>query len=379
MCATLKDGLQKRGSVYHYRFMIQGKLYKGSTRMSALSDAKAFVERLHRDILLHGQCIKDIPTLRECLEKWADARAGSIKPGYIQRILDAARLHWGPLLDTRINRLDNESVELMRRNYLLGKDNRRKYLPTKTRSISGGNVLVKYLKAIIGWAIDMGYIAQFPFRVKMRRQQEVSRPYIPIDKVSSFLETVEARAPAQINTAIRLMLQLGLRESEARLARWEWYDPTTRTYVPSLTKGGEADPLPLPDSLYNHLEAVRNGKREGFMIPNSLGKPFGLSFTRKWVRIAGEEVGVFGLHPHRLRATYATLHSLQGTDIRTIQSLLRHKDVNTTFKYIGRDAKKIRSAQDGLEAAMNLRPMDDDDPPALIPLRRQPEGEAANL
>lgn len=49
-----------------------------------------------------------------------------------------------------------------------------------------------------------------------------------------------------IRTAVRLMLGLGLRESETITARWEWLDIGRQTYTPGRTKGREADPLPVP-------------------------------------------------------------------------------------------------------------------------------------
>lgn len=375
MCASLKDGLQKVRKVYHYRFMIAGKLYKGSTRLAGYADARAFVDHLRREIVLHGHCIKEAPTLRECFELWAEAKSGVVKPDYIRRAREASVLHWGMLLDLKINLLDNERVEHMRSTYLKGFDQRRKHLPPKHRTMSGANEMLKYLKSVVGWAVDMGYLKQLPFRVKMRKPQEVARPYIPIEKVAPFLDYIQAHAPSPINTAIRMMLQMGLRSTEVRLARWEWYDPSTVTYTPSLTKGGEADPMPVPKDLFHYLESIREGRTQGYIILKPTGGTYAASFTRKWVIEAGEAVGVFHLYPHRLRATYATLLALEGTDIRTIQSLLRHKDIHTTFKYIGRDARKIRSAQDALEAAMNLEPPMPPNPSRIILLHR-PASEA---
>jgi integrase len=79
------------------------------------------------------------------------------------------------------------------------------------------------------------------------------------------------------------MLWLGLRESEAAGARWEWIDWERQTYTPGKTKGKEAEPLKLLPALADYGAAAR---RAELIVSQSDGSQFGPGFARSAIRAA---------------------------------------------------------------------------------------------
>ena len=64
------------------------------------------------------------------------------------------------------------------------------------------------------------------------------------------------------------------------------------------------------------------------------GEPLAQSSIRQIVYDAGERAGIPGLHPHQLRATYATQMIAQnGGDIQAVQGQLGHSSIETTAMY----------------------------------------------
>jgi hypothetical protein len=90
------------------------------------------------------------------------------------------------------------------------------------------------------------------------------------------------------------------------------------------------------------------------------------------IQDVGEQAGVSGLSPHRLRHTLATHLLNQGVPITTIQKLLGHQDLGTTQRYarvadqtVERD---YRQAMARAEQALSLAPL-----PLSAVLRPHPE------
>ena len=54
--------------------------------------------------------------------------------------------------------------------------------------------------------------------------------------------------------------------------------------------------------------------------------------------------GVENVHPHRFRRTFATKLAKRGMDVREIQRLLGHKNINTTMEYVNMDDESVKSS-----------------------------------
>jgi integrase len=99
--------------------------------------------------------------------------------------------------------------------------------------------------------------------------------------------------------------------------------------------------IPVPIELLEWLRALPDPKDTGRVISSSMGRhkkaddEFRYGMATKAISTAWKALSLPNLTPHRLRASFATIHATEmGTHISVIQQLLRHKHITTTQKYI---------------------------------------------
>ena len=188
---------------------------------------------------------------------------------------------------------------------------------------------------------------QFLYRVTLRRPEVVAglkhprRPGLVLPHVLSGSEVVKLLGcitPPRPRTMCTLMYATGLRVDEAVHLQVTDIDSTRGVLHVRKGKGGRDRDLPLGEKL---LGVLRDYWRVFKPEPPS---PFprhvpGLPITRDSVSTALRRAGRAAqikkrVFPHMLRHSYAT-HLLElGTDVRTIQVLLGHADINSTLRYL---------------------------------------------
>ena len=63
----------------------------------------------------------------------------------------------------------------------------------------------------------------------------------------------------------------------------------------------------------------------------------------------GKAAGVKDAHPHKFRATYATKLLQSGIDLKTVQKLLGHKNLESTMRYLARaESSTVRAKVDSV-------------------------------
>jgi integrase len=93
--------------------------------------------------------------------------------------------------------------------------------------------------------------------------------------------------------------------------------------------------IPLEKGLTRSLEARRKGvKSNGLVFPTKNGKPNTkhLLALKRIAKRAGLDKDTCWLH--KFRATFATEHLRNAIDVRTVQMLLGHKDLQSTMRYL---------------------------------------------
>lgn len=326
--------LFKQGKVWHFRFQVGGVRVQRSTRMTSKTKAEEIAKRQYDAAVVRANGGEPVPTLDELAGMWVVVHRPVASASHIRSVETFRRLHMYDLGAKPIGEISTKDVELARGQHL------------ETHAPSTANHWLRILKLLTMWAVKREILAASPWRVKMLKVQKKPRPFLPIDVARTWFDAVDAataRTP-DVGTAVRLMFGLGLRESEAASARWEWMDWERSTYTPGITKGREAEPVPMPAWLREHLEPLR--QVDGLIVAKPSGQAFAPGFARQAMRRANKECSLKGITPHRLRGTFATLLSEAGVPIQTIQRVMRHKSHATTMGYLEKNLDTAARAAD---------------------------------
>ncbi|MFX1675192.1 site-specific integrase [Paraburkholderia sp. A2WS-5] len=334
--------LFKVGKVWHYRFQISGARVQRSTRETVKYKADAVAEKAYNRTKLWARGDEPIPTLRELVVQWLDVYTPTVSAAHAKVVETFGRLHLFDLADVELSDLTTELVESARLKYL------------ETHAPASANQWLNVLKLLCRWAIRRKMIPALPWSVKLLKVQKRPRATLPVPHATKWLAAIDEydgdRGPVAI--AVRLMLGIGLREVETSTARWEWMDWARRTYTPGITKGREADPVPVPDWLYAYLDAMR--KPSGLIVCRADGSAYRSGFTRRAMLAANSACGVGHITAHRLRGTFATLLSEQGAPIHMVKQALRHKSINTTMAYLEVNMDLVARAQHRIAQSAGL-------------------------
>lgn len=197
-----------------------------------------------------------------------------------------------------------------------------------------------HLISIFDWLELSGEIDKHPFRSLDRRERLKQAP-APDAAPDPLLPEEEARvlaaagaaaaispASRDLSTWLLLGFRQGMRASEIAGIKGEHLQ-SRRLVIPG--KGGKVARLPLHEDI---LRLAGDYPRVGYWFPGN-GKSGHL--TSRWV---GAQVSMLfktqGVHGsvHRARHTYATSLLRQGTDLVTVQRLMRHSSLATTQRYL---------------------------------------------
>lgn len=359
---------------WHYEVRIQGKKHNGDTgigssRFVAVEWLKRFKEGKGKDRV--GLTHAPLMTLGAALEQWEMAHTGILSKNYVFQMGHLIRTYLKPHLGWPVDQLDTPAMEQARKTYLSTKA-KLKNGGTQwevAHTEGGANTFLKMVNALYGWLSRSRGLRQRPYTLDRLKPQEVPEPVVWPEQVQAFLvevdrgaflwcgKTVYREREDDQKLAIRLQLGLGLREGEALGLKWEWIRWRDGVYQPGKTKNRRTREVPIPVWLLRVLEArwkAAGRPAAGLVMPSDLGAPHSRGYTLGPVADSGLAIGITGLHPHRLRATFATAHYEAGTTLADLQQMMGHKDPQTTLGYIVMRPKSAAAAQDKVAASMGF-------------------------
>jgi site-specific recombinase XerD len=163
------------------------------------------------------------------------------------------------------------------------------------------------------------------------------REYLTAAEVEKLMEAVKAnnRQGPRDSTMILLAYRHGLRAAELIDLRWTQVDFNQATLHVRRTKGSTDAVHPLTGQ---EMRALRKLQREApdspFMFVSERGAPFTVSGFRRLIERATQAAGLkIKAHPHMLRHACGYTLANQGTDTRTLQAYLGHKNISNTVRY----------------------------------------------
>ena len=135
---------------------------------------------------------------------------------------------------------------------------------------------------------------------------------------------------------ILIAFRHGLRASELVALQWHAIDFNRAEVHIARTKGSASSTHPLTG---RELRMLRRLQREqdpkaSFVFTSERGTPFATGGYRKMIARLGQAAGFdFGVHPHMLRHACGYALANRGTDTRTIQQYLGHRNIQHTVRY----------------------------------------------
>lgn len=324
------------GKFFHYRFFVGGRRVQRTTKEMDRARAEEIAFQVYRRERLVKDGRGPIPTLSDLVQAWLSSHSKTASGAHLSAVRTFGSSHLYDLGGLRVDRIRTEDVEDARLCHAEG------------RRPASVNLWLAILRLLFGWACRRELITAVPWKVRKQKIQKRPRVILPVAKAQEWLSQVDQAAGKRtaIAAAVRLMLGLGLRESEALSARWEWIDFERHVYTPGITKGREAEPVPMPEWLAEYLSPFR--KPEGIVAAAPHGGSYSRGVTRSVMAKANEACGVPGLTPHRLRGTFATLLSEAGVPVQTIQRVMRHKDPVTTMGYLETDLSRAAAGAEAI-------------------------------
>ena len=168
------------------------------------------------------------------------------------------------------------------------------------------------------------------------------------DEIKSLIEAAQTRKSKLI---IKFLYSTGLRVSELVNIKPEDLNLEEKTGIVRHGKGKKDRNIILPESLINEIREYIEKYQNHYLF--SKDKPLTTRNIQKIIKLAAKKAQINKkVTPHTLRHSYATHLLEQGTDIRLIQTLLGHENLNTTQIYTHvstEELKKIKNPLDNLE------------------------------
>ena len=149
---------------------------------------------------------------------------------------------------------------------------------------------------------------------------------------------------------VKLLYSSGIRLSECLRLKVRDLDLQQKIGWVRQGKGGKDRMFILSEDICNELPAFMKDTPDEFLFTNAEGKPLSPRNIQKIVKNAAEKAGIAKhITPHKLRHSFAT-HLLEaGTDIRIIQELLGHSNLQTTQIYTKVSQEQMRKVKSPLD------------------------------
>jgi len=203
------------------------------------------------------------------------------------------------------------------------------------------------ISSFFGFLQDMGYAHSNPARrLPLPRVSE----YVPVFLSEEMAQQLIAAADTPWTKAmVVLLLSTGIRRSEAVGITLDDLNLEERQLL-IRGKGDKERVVPLTDQVVEAIQAYlpHRTKTESrhLFVSAWKGEPIHGRCINRMLQIVIQKAGLGGqgITPHKLRHTFATHLIRNGVDIRTVQELMGHSELETTAKYLHSDTRTKQAA-----------------------------------
>jgi len=182
--------------------------------------------------------------------------------------------------------------------------------------------------------------------IKRPKKDKALPSVLTKDEIKSLINTAQTRKSKLI---IKFLYSTGLRVSELVNIRPQDLNLNEKTAIVRKGKGKKDRNIILPESLIQELRNyIEKNKENQYLF--SKEKPLTTRNIQKIIKKTAKKAQINKkVTPHTLRHSYATHLLEQGTDIRIIQTLLGHENLNTTQIYTHVSTEELKKVKNPLD------------------------------
>jgi site-specific recombinase XerD len=215
------------------------------------------------------------------------------------------------------------------------------------------------ISSFFGFLQDMGYAHTNPARrLPLPRVSE----YVPVFLSEEMAQQLIAAADSPwTKCAVVLLLSTGIRRSEAVGITLDDLNLEERQLL-IRGKGDKERVVPLTDqaaeAIHAYLPWRTKTESRHLFVSAWKGQPIHGRCINRMLKIVIQKAGLAGqgITPHKLRHTFATHLIRNGVDIRTVQELMGHSELETTAKYLHSDTRTKQAAVGKLNGLLGSPP-----------------------
>lgn len=162
-----------------------------------------------------------------------------------------------------------------------------------------------------------------------------SREYLTPGEVETLIKAARKnRYGGRDSALVMVAFHHGLRVSELVNLRWEQVDFESGSLHVRRVKRGTPATHPIPGRELRALRQLQRDSHNPFVFVSERGAPLSAAAVNRLLQRLGVRCGfAFPLHAHMLRHACGYKLANQGTDTRTIQGYLGHRNISHTVRY----------------------------------------------
>lgn len=311
--------LHKDGKYWKLYFRYGGKQYSRSLRTTSKQIAEKIKVQIENDMAAGIFSLEKYSPQSHCgliqfFDEAEDYSKTNKSPSTVKREKQTFNNFKEYFGDIPVTSIKNKNIESYK-TYLL---------ETKSFSPNGINIELRHLSAAFSLAVRYGYIINNPFKgIKKVKVPKKLKKYLTKNQSEMLLQSI---ANTSSYSHVLIALSTGARADEIVKLKWEDIDFNDRLLILD-GKGNKERRVPIPEKLFNYL--LSNREKEGYVCKGTR-KPSQLS---KRFRFYADKIGLNHFTFHQLRDTYASWLVQNGINLKIIQELLGHEDIQTTLIY----------------------------------------------
>lgn len=280
----------------------------------------------------------------------------TLSPNTFERTRGIVEKHLIPQFNCYLSKVSRKSIE--------------DYKQKRAAEVRPSTVNKEYstLRHMLKCAVDWGFLAHNPCKgVKELKEPPGRIRYLSREEMERLLAACEAKCLATspdnstnsvsdplkgyLKPIVQIAIHSGMRRSEIVGLRWSHVDFTDGRITLPVTKNNDRRTIYMNNTLRKVLKTLPHHLHSDRVFPAINPNMVTVAFGR-----ACRRAGVRDFRFHDLRHTFASYLTMAGANLRTVQTLLGHKDLRMTMRYSHLSPEHLRDAVHTLEESLNMNP-----------------------